>query len=216
MFTGIIEEIGEVKFLEKNDKSYKVSIKCKKVLEDVDIGDSISTNGVCLTLIAKEKDFFSAYIMKETLDKSNLTYLDIGSKVNLERAMKVNDRFNGHIVSGHIDSMAEIINFRREDKTTWITLKATKETSKYMVYKGSIAIDGISLTIARLKGETFEISLIPHSQNETTLLRKAIGEKVNIECDILAKYLEKLYFCKDINEESSKISKGFLSENGFM
>lgn len=216
MFTGIIEEIGEVKFIEKREKAYKVFIKCKKVLDEVKIGDSIATNGVCLTITEKGKDFFSAYVMKETLDKSNLIYLKIGSKLNLERAMKINDRINGHIVSGHIDSTAEIVSFRKEEQTTWITLKADKATSKYIVYKGSIALDGISLTVAKVNNNIFSVSLIPHSQEGTTLISKNIGDKVNIEGDILAKYLERLYVKKDIEDNNSNISREYLIKHGFM
>lgn len=217
MFTGIVEEIGEVISIDKNEKSSLLKIRANKVLEDTKIGDSISTNGVCLTITTKGKDYFTAYVMGETLRKSNLGNLKKSSKVNLERAMSINGRFNGHIVTGHIDSTGEIISFKDEGEAIWVEIKVSYELSKYIVYKGSIAIDGISLTIAEVKGERFKISIIPHSQEETTLTKRKIGDLVNIECDSIGKYVEKLLgFNKDSRKKKSVLTEEFLTINGFI
>lgn len=218
MFTGIIEEVGEVFAIYGGEKSSLVKIKCSKVLEDTKVGDSIATNGVCLTITNKGNDFFTAYIMGETLRKSNLGILKKGSKVNLERAMGLKDRFNGHIVTGHIDSKGKIVSFKKEAEAIWLEINIPHEFSKYIVYKGSIAIDGISLTVAEVKGDNFKVSLIPHSQEETTLIKKNIGELVNIECDTIGKYVEKLLGFKEYVGEKKKSSllENLLRSNGFM
>ncbi|MGG5460674.1 riboflavin synthase [Clostridium sp. B9] len=217
MFTGIIEEVGEVLSIEGGGKSALLKIKCSKVLEDTKIGDSISTNGVCLTVTSKGKEFFTAYVMAETLRKSNLGVLSKGSKVNLERAMGIKDRFNGHIVSGHIDSVGEITSFKNEAEAIWVEVKIPSVLSKYIVYKGSIAIDGISLTVAEVNEDKFKVSLIPHSQEETTLIKNKVGDKVNIECDQIGKYVEKLLgFKGEDNKKNSSLTENFLKNNGFM
>ncbi|NGT95555.1 riboflavin synthase [Clostridium perfringens] len=217
MFTGIVEEIGEVISIDKNEKSSLLKIRANKVLEDTKIGDSISTNGVCLTITTKGEDYFTAYVMGETLRKSNLGNFKKSSKVNLERAMSINSRFNGHIVTGHIDSTGEIISFKDEGEAIWVEIKVSYELSKYIVYKGSISIDGISLTIAEVKGESFKVSVIPHSQEETTLTKRKIGDLVNIECDSIGKYVEKLLgFKKHNRKKKSVLTEEFLTINGFI
>lgn len=215
MFTGIIEEIGEVLEVKNKGKSSLLKISASKVLEDINIGDSIATNGVCLTITSKNKGFFTAYVMAETLRKSNLGTLKSNMKVNLERAMIANGRFNGHIVTGHIDSTGKIISFKKEDEAIWIEIKVSNEINKYIVYKGSIAIDGISLTVAEVNGEKFKISIIPHSQEETTLTKKNIGEMVNLECDLIGKYVEKLLNFNNKNKES-RLTEEFLMLKGFL
>lgn len=215
MFTGIIEEVGEVIEVKNNGKSSLLKISASKVLKDINIGDSIATNGVCLTITSKNKEFFTAYVMAETLRKSNLGTLKRNMKVNLERAMIANGRFNGHIVTGHIDSTGKIISFKKEGEAIWIEIKVLDEISKYIVYKGSIAIDGISLTIAEVNGEHFKVSLIPHSQEETTLIKRNIGELVNIECDPIGKYVEKLFNLNNKNKEST-LTEEFLMLKGFL
>ncbi|NGT58064.1 riboflavin synthase [Clostridium perfringens] len=217
MFTGIVEEIGEVISIDKNEKSSLLKIRANKVLEDTKIGDSISTNGVCLTITTKGEDYFTAYVMGETLRKSNLGNFKKSSKVNLERAMSINSRFNGHIVTGHIDSTGEIISFKDEGEAICVEIKVSYELSKYIVYKGSISIDGISLTIAEVKGESFKVSVIPHSQEETTLTKRKIGDLVNIECDSIGKYVEKLLgFKKHNRKKKSVLTEEFLTINGFI
>ena len=218
MFTGIIEEIGIIQEIIKGEKSSVISIKASKILEETILGDSICVNGVCLTVTKMTKDTFEADVMAETLRKSNIGKLSIGSKVNLERALKLEGRFGGHIVSGHIDGVGEIISLIKEDNATWVTVKTSKDILKYIVMKGSIAIDGISLTVAYIDYEVFKVSIIPHTGGETTLLHKKNGETVNLECDVIGKYIEKFMRLK---EESGQIKKQlldetFLRENGFI
>ena len=218
MFTGIIEEIGIIQEIIKGEKSSVISIKASKILEETILGDSICVNGVCLTVTKMTKDTFEADVMAETLRKSNIGKLSIGSKVNLERALKLEGRFGGHIVSGHIDGVGEIISLIKEDNATWVTVKTSKDILKYIVMKGSIAIDGISLTVAYIDNEVFKVSIIPHTGGETTLLHKKNGETVNLECDVIGKYIEKFMTLK---EESGQIKKQlldetFLTENGFI
>lgn len=217
MFTGIVEEVGEVLEIEGSKKSSRIRIGCKKVLQDTNIGDSIATNGVCLTITDKTSGFFTAYIMGETLRKSNLGTLKKGSNVNLERAMGIKDRFNGHMVSGHIDGTGEIVSFKKEEEAIWVEIKFPYELSKYIVYKGSIAIDGISLTVAEVSEDCFKVSIIPHSQDETTLTKKKLGDKVNLECDVMGKYVEKLLEFKEENKlKDTSLTKELLYSNGFI
>ncbi|WP_250160114.1 riboflavin synthase [Caloranaerobacter azorensis] len=161
MFTGLVEEVGIVKSILKGTKSVKIVIKAKKVLEDIKIGDSISTNGVCLTVTDFTDDTFSVDVMPETMKRSNLKNLVPGSKVNLERALRLGDRLGGHLVSGHIDGTGKILSFDKEDNAVWVTIKPPEELLKYIIYKGSIAIDGISLTVAYIDNKVFKVSIIP-------------------------------------------------------
>ncbi|MBU3108279.1 riboflavin synthase [Clostridium gasigenes] len=218
MFTGIIEEIGIVQGIKKGEKSSKLLIKANKVLEKTRLGDSICTSGVCLTVTNISGNTFEADIMAETLRRSNLGNCSIGSQVNLERALSLETRLGGHIVSGHIDGVGEIVSFVKEDNATWITIKAKAKILKYIVEKGSIAIDGISLTVAYVDSEVFKVSIIPHTGEETILLTKMIKDTVNLECDVIGKYVEKLLGIRVDTEESNKtlISEDFLRSNGFL
>lgn len=217
MFTGIIEEIGEVLSIENGEKSSTILIKAGEILKGTRLGDSISTNGVCLTVTNLYKDSFKANVMAETLRRSNLGGLKIGSKVNLERALTLDKRLGGHIVSGHIDGVGTIIDLKKEDISTWFSIKIEKELLKYIVEKGSVAIDGISLTVAYVDREKFKVSIIPHTGENTILLTKKLGDSVNIECDIMGKYIEKLLRQDDINNENKTIiDEKFLMNNGFM
>ncbi|MGE5628052.1 MAG: riboflavin synthase [Solirubrobacterales bacterium] len=215
MFTGIVEEIGEISNLTKSSKGARITIKAKKVLEDVKLGDSICTNGVCLTVTEFDTDKFSVDVMGETMRRSNLGSFSKGTKVNLERALRATDRLGGHIVSGHIDGTGEIENYTKEDNAVWISIKTLPEILKYIVEKGSIAIDGVSLTVAYVDNERFKVSIIPHTKDATTLLKKDIGDMVNLECDIVGKYIEK--FIKHEENPSAKkgIDMDFLSTHGF-
>ncbi|GAA0179806.1 riboflavin synthase [Clostridium sediminicola] len=216
MFTGLIEEIGKIKKIDKSGNSAKITILANKILKEVKLGDSISTNGVCLTVTKFTENEFTVDVMPETMNRSNLGNLKTGSKVNLERAMQVGDRFGGHIVSGHIDGVGYIINLKNEDNATWVSIEVNDDILKYIVEKGSVAIDGISLTVAYVDEKIFKISLIPLTKEETTLLSKGIGERVNIECDIVGKYVERLIgFNKKEDKTENKISMDFLRENGF-
>ncbi len=221
MFTGIVEEIGTIQQIENGSKSSRLLIKANTVLNSSKLGDSIAVNGVCLTVTDINGDRFKADVMAETLRKSNLGGLKNGSKVNLERALSLETRLGGHIVSGHIDDTGIITNFLKEDNAIWVTVKASCDVLKYIVHKGSITIDGISLTVAYVDNECFKVSIIPHTASETTLLKRNIGDKVNLECDLIGKYVEKLMGFTNINVKSeelqkSSISENFLKENGFM
>ena len=192
MFTGIIEEIGTVKKISLGGKSGSLEIGAKKVLEGTVVGDSIAVNGVCLTVTGMNSSSFTADVMAETVRRSSLGSLSVGSGVNLERAMSANGRFGGHIVSGHIDGTGTISHLVREENAVWVHVKTSAEILRLIVEKGSIAIDGISLTVARVNETEFAVSVIPHTAEETTLLSKKAGDTVNLENDIVGKYVEKL------------------------
>lgn len=191
MFTGIIEEIGNLKSLKNSTDSYEITIECKKILEGLKIGDSISCNGVCLTSIKKTTDYFVADIMKETFNVTNFKNLKINEKINLERALPANGRFDGHIVQGHVDSSGKIIRINRTKNSYDIIIETDKETLNYIVKKGSVTIDGISLTVSDIRDNSFQVSIIPHTFNNTNLKFKKIGNQVHIETDIIGRYLKK-------------------------
>ena len=216
MFTGLIEEIGTVESVKKSPKSATISIKAKKILEDMVPGDSIATNGVCLTVTSFTPNSFEVDIMAETMRKSNLNSLSPGNKVNLERALKLGDRLGGHIVSGHIDGTGTIEDFRQEDNAVWVSITAPPDILKYIINKGSIAVDGISLTVAYVDNKCFKVSIIPLTKDETTLIGKNIGDKVNLEVDMIGKYVERLLSFKKDNTHNSNIDINFLSEHGFL
>lgn len=212
MFTGIIEEIGTVRRIEHGAKGARLTIQAKTVLEDTRIGDSIATNGVCLTVVSMTGDSFSADVMAESLRRSSLGMLQGGSPVNLERAMAANGRFGGHIVSGHIDGTGTIASQKREDNAVWVKIKTPAPLLRYIVEKGSIAIDGVSLTVAAVTDTDFSVSIIPHTGAQTILLGKKPGDPVNLECDVIGKYVEKL----TAPHKTGGISTNFLAENGFL
>lgn len=214
MFTGIIEEIGMIEDLTHGGKSMKVTVRAKKVLEGVKEGDSINTNGVCLTVVTFDKSTFTADVMPETMRLTNLGKLKKGSTVNLERALLPTSRMGGHIVSGHIDGMGTIAGFREEDNATWVTVEAPREILKYIIGKGSIAIDGTSLTVVDTDDKGFRVSIIPTTKEDTTLLRKSPGDRVNLECDVVGKYIERFLTFKEGRKEA--IDMDFLRENGFI
>lgn len=209
MFTGIIEEIGEVTAIKRGAKSCEVSIRGNVVFSDLKIGDSVAVNGVCLTVTSIDKNIFTADVMPETMYRSGLGTLAKNSSVNLERAMPANGRFGGHIVAGHVDGVGFIRSMKNEDNAVWITITADENVMKYVVEKGSIAIDGISLTVAKVFKDAFSVSIIPHTASETTLLKRKPGDKVNLECDIIGKYVEKLI------GRQSNITEDFLKKYNF-
>ena len=213
MFTGIIEEIGTVKAIQHGSKSVCLTVWAEKVLEDMKIGDSINTNGVCLTVVSFNKGAFSADAMPETMRRSNLGNLGVGSKVNLERAMKLSDRLGGHFVSGHSDGTGTIRRTWVEDTAVWFTIIADKPMLKYITEKGSVALDGISLTVARVDDSSFDVSVIPHTLSVTTIVNKKTGDYVNIECDLIAKYLEKV---AGAGREKGNITLDYLAEQGYV
>lgn len=216
MFTGLIEEIGTVHTIKKGPKSAQVTISASKIMNDVKLGDSISTNGVCLTVVEFAQNSFTVDVMPETMRRSNLGNLKHGSLVNLERALKVNDRLGGHIVSGHIDGVGKIKKIEEEDNATWVSVQAPSNILKYVIEKGSIAIDGTSLTVAYAGLEVFKVSIIPLTKEETTLIGKKVGDEVNLECDMMGKYIERLLLFKEEEKRKSNIDLNFLTKNGFM
>ena len=212
MFTGIIEETGSVARVLQGGTSGEIKINASCVLEGTRLGDSIAVNGVCLTVTGLYDDGFTADVMPETLRRSNLGMLRSGDKVNLERAMAADGRFGGHIVSGHIDGTGDIVSLRNEGNAVWVRIRAKDEILGLIVEKGSITIDGISLTVATLGSDYFEVSIIPHTGAQTTLLKKKPGDKVNLENDIIGKYVQRLLGKSTGN---GGITADFLAEHGF-
>lgn len=214
MFTGIIEEIGTVRRIERGARGARLTIGAETVLEGTKIGDSIATNGVCLTVTGMTADSFAADVMAETLRRSGLGALQSSAPVNLERAMPADGRFGGHIVSGHIDGTGTVAALRREDNAVWVTVHAAPALLRYIVEKGSIAIDGVSLTVAAVDTDGFSVSIIPHTGAQTILLGKKPGDTVNLECDVIGKYVEKLLGPHQ-EKPGSGITMDFLAQNGF-
>jgi len=215
MFTGIVEEVGKVLKVQKTGNTSFVEIQAKKVLSDAHIGDSIAVNGVCLTVTDMTANSFRADVMNETLSRSSLGTLKSGSVVNLERAMAADGRFGGHIVSGHIDGTGIISDIKNDGIAVWYTVSADSGLLRYIVEKGSIAIDGISLTVAKVTENSFSVSIIPHTASETILSAKKIGDIVNIENDIIGKYVEKLMKPAEPQTKTGGITLEFLAKNGF-
>lgn len=210
MFTGIIEEVGKIKNIQ-GGTNYKLTIGASKILEDIHLGDSIAVNGICLTVISWDNGSFTVDVMRETLERTSLHRLRAGSFVNLERALAANGRFGGHIVSGHIDGTGEIINIRRDANAVWYKIKTSEKIMEFIIERGSIAIDGISLTVAKVDRSAFYVSVIPHTLENTILLRKKTGDIVNLENDIVGKYIKSF---TDKNSNST-LCESFLKNNGF-
>ncbi len=213
MFTGIIEEIGTVAMIQRGQHSAALKIQAQTVLAGTKTGDSIAVNGVCLTVTELFSDSFKADVMHETLDRSALAKLVCGSRVNLERAMPADGRFGGHIVAGHVDGVGRIARIRRDDTAVWYTVEADSGVLRYVVEKGSVALDGISLTVADVTSNNFSISAIPHTVRQTVLHERREGDLVNVETDVVGKYIEKL-MCTTPQKESV-ITRAFLTEHGF-
>ena len=213
MFTGIIEEIGVVKDFKIVSDNAEIKIECSKVLEDTKIGDSIAINGVCQTVISLSDNSFTAEVSKETLNVTNFSELKSGDKVNLERALTLNERIGGHLVSGHVDNTARFISYQKNNDFYDMEFEVKEETSRYIVKKGSITINGISLTVADINGTKVKVAVIPHTFENTNLSCLKQGQNVNVETDVFAKYIEKFL----LNERTtSLITEDFLKENGFM
>lgn len=205
MFTGIVEELGKIRRISLQGSFGKISIGARKVLEGTQIGDSIAVNGICLTVVSIQSDGFTADVMAETVRRSSLGQSRVGDMVNLERAMAAMGRFGGHIVSGHIDGTGVVRSCRREENAVWVTIEAQPEIMGLIVEKGSVCIDGISLTVARVGEGWFQVSVIPHTGEETTLLKRKPGELVNLENDIIGKYVEKLLGLSKNREEGDRM-----------
>lgn len=214
MFTGIVEELGTVKQVVSGSAWGQIEIAGREVLEGTKLGDSIAVNGVCLTVTNLRSDSFTADVMAETMRRSNLGSLKKGDQVNLERAMAADGRFGGHMVSGHIDGTGVISQMKQEGNAVWVTVDTSEELMRLIVEKGSIAIDGISLTVAKEMPGAFQVSIIPHTGEETTLLKKKTGAVVNLENDMIGKYVEKL-MRKEPEGGGSSLTLDFLKQHGF-
>ena len=215
IFTGIIEETGTINRIDRGINSSRINIKARTVLEGTKIGDSIAINGVCLTVTSLGNGNFTADIMAETLAKTNLGQLSGGQPVNLERAVRLGDRMGGHLVQGHVDGIGFIAEQKKMDIATILRIKAEQDLLAYVVKKGSIAIDGISLTVVDVLIDSFTISLIPHTSANTTLGYKKTGDSVNLETDIIGRYVERL-IKKSPDQQKNGMDIGFLAENGFI
>lgn len=214
MFTGIIEELGKIALLEKSANGAKIRISAKIVTDGTNEGDSIAVNGVCLTVLEIKKDSFSADVSQETLDKSTLSRLKIGAKVNLERAVTPNTRLGGHIVQGHVDSRGKFVSAMQSGDFWTIRVSFPKEIGQYLVYKGSISVEGISLTIAALGEDYFEIAVIPKTWELTNLSTLKSGDEVNLEADVIAKYVERILLYGKAQSEPVTMEK--LQKLGFL
>ena len=216
MFTGIIEEKGTISKIMKNASQAVLTIKAQKIMEDIHKGDSIAVNGICLTVTAFSKNEFQADVMHETLNRTALKMLKPGSSVNLERAMAAGGRFGGHMVSGHIDGTGKIAEIKEDSLAIWYTIEAPPQILRYIVEKGSIAIDGISLTVAKVPQTTFSVSTIPHTRSATTLGELRPGDLVNLENDIVGNYVY-MFICEKnthgaIVDKNEKITLGITRE----
>lgn len=223
MFTGIIEEIGTLDSIQMGTSSAILKISAHNILNDINIGDSIAVNGVCLTVTSFNSSFFKADVMHETLNRSSLARLKKGSMVNLERAMAANGRFGGHIVSGHVDGTGTICGITEDDNAVWYRISADRHVLDYIVEKGSVAIDGISLTVAAVTESDFSVSIIPHTARVTVLGSKKTGDIVNLENDIIGKYVARLMGLAETDNnkgstahgKKSDITMEFLSKYGY-
>ena len=210
MFTGLIEELGAIKKITHKGDSIELQIVAMKILEGAVIGDSISVNGVCLTIAKIIDGNAQFFVMPETMRKTSLGKLKVGDKVNLERAMSLNARFGGHLVSGHIDDTGKIVTIKSDKDAKVYRITADKSILRYIVYKGAIAVDGISLTVSDVDDDCFEVSVIPHTLTVTNLGAKRVGDDVNLECDVIGKYVEKL-----LKPQKKEITQEYLKEMGF-
>ena len=215
MFTGIIEELGTVERVTRGRVSAVIAIRAEHILSDLKIGDSVAVNGVCLTATGLTGHGFTADVMHETLDRSALAGLGPGSRVNLERAMAANGRFGGHIVAGHVDGVGTIAAIEKDDNAIWFTITAPAQVLRYVVEKGSIAIDGISLTVARVETDRFAVSVIPHTAAVTLLGQRRTGDRVNLESDLVGKYVERLLRPAPDEKGQSRLTMEFLTQHGF-
>ena len=220
MFTGLVAELGTVQRLARQGSSYHLTVGAKKVLTNLKIGDSVAVNGACLTVVRMDEGGFTADVMPETVRLTNIGSLQPGSKVNLERTLRLCDGLDGHIVSGHVEGLGTISEQRPEGIAVVVTIATPPELLKYIIKKGSIAIDGISLTVTEVTDTSFSVSLIPHTAKETTLGFKKVGDSVNLETDILGKYVERMLTWNNAAKEQASpadaLDKKMLLENGFL
>ena len=218
MFTGIVEAVGTIAAVETKGCDRRLSILTGALdLSDVKLGDSIAVNGICLTAVALSANGFVADVSAETLQRSTFAALQAGNRVNLEKALTPTTRLGGHLVSGHVDGTGEVIERRNEGRSVRFRLKAPDELARYIATKGSITVDGISLTVNDVSGAVFELNLVPHTLRETTVASLTAGQRVNLEVDLIARYLERLLLGEAAARPSdSGISEAFLAEHGFL
>lgn len=215
MFTGIVEEIGHVSRIQRGHHSIVLEVSADRVLENTRIGDSIAVNGICLTVTSLGDGCFTVDVMPETISRSSLSQITCGSPVNLERAMPADGRFGGHIVSGHIDSTGKIKSIRKDDNAVWFRIQTVPEIMRYIVEKGSITVDGISLTVASVQEDSFSVSIIPHTISQTILSERKTGDLVNLETDMIGKYVEKFLSASAEQSSGSIITREYLVQYGF-
>ncbi len=214
MFTGIIEEVGEFISIEKVDGSARLKLRAEKILEDLKIGDSIAINGVCLTVVDYHQEIVTADLLSETLEKTNLKYLQSGGKVNLERALQPTSRIGGHFVTGHVDGMGKVIRREKKGADIVFMIEVAEEIIKLIAPKGCVAVDGISLTVVDVERNSFTVHIIPHTIETTTMKFRTVGDYLNIEADILARYL--VNFLSKTEKEKTRITEEFLAEYGLI
>lgn len=217
MFTGIVEAVGTLTAITPKGEDITISVNAGKLdMSDVKLGDSIATNGVCLTVVAFDSHSYSADLSLETLKKSGFADYKVGDKVNLEKAMLPTTRFGGHIVSGHVDGVGEIVERNQVGRAIEFWVAMPVELSKYVAEKGSMTVDGISLTVNDLRKNAFKLTIVPHTTQETTIDHFQVGRKVNLEVDVLARYLERLlHGGREEQPAESRITMEFLQQNGF-
>lgn len=218
MFTGIIEEIGALSRIERAAGFCRLAIRAGKVLDDCKPGDSIAVNGVCLTVTLQYPDGFAADVMAETMRRTNLENLKVGDRLNLERSLRLSDRLGGHVVAGHVDEVGTITELKQEDIATLMTVGTSPALMKYIAVKGSVCVEGVSLTVTNVSSSSFQVSLIPFSKENTTLGLKRVGNAVNIEVDMLARYVERLitYGGETSAKPSNNVDQEFLKTHGFL
>lgn len=218
MFTGIVESVGQIAALQSKGADRRVTVDTGRLeLSDVQLGDSIAVNGICLTVVALPGNGFVADVSAETLQCSTFDRLQPGSAVNLEKALTPTTRLGGHLVSGHVDGIGEVIERRDEGRSVRFRIKAPEELARYIALKGSITVDGISLTVNGVDGAVFELNLVPHTLQETTMVGYGVGQQVNLEVDLIARYLERLMLGDAAAKPASNsISEAFLAEHGFL
>lgn len=216
MFTGLVAELGTVQRLDRQGESYHLTVSAVKVMQNLKIGDSVAVNGACLTVVDMHDSVFTADVMPETVRLTNIGSLHAGDKVNLERTLRLCDGLDGHIVSGHVEGLGTIISRHPEGIANVVEIAAEARLLRYILPKGSIAIDGISLTVTAVTDSSFSVAIIPHTAQETTLGFKGVGDEVNLETDIIGKYVERLLNTGAYGKSEKQLDKNILLENGFI
>lgn len=216
MFTGLIEDLGTVREFRQGAESIRLTVATRIPMAELQLGESIAVNGICLTVVSFGGGVFTADVSPETLDRTSLGGLAPGARVNLERALRLSDRLGGHLVSGHVDALASITERRRDANAVRFTFALPEAVNRYLVEKGSVAIDGISLTINAVADQTFSVAVIPHTLEMTTLKEKSVGARVNIEVDIIGKYVERLMGTREPDSGKKPLNLDFLAKHGFL